>query len=408
MFGWEFPPVMSGGLGTACFGLTKAMARKGFDVTFVMPHGPMNLKGEFVKLLVADALVPGSLKIRKINSLLVPYISSADYEQRYKNILEAKGTGQAKGLYGKDLFQEVQRFAAKALLIAESEDFDIIHAHDWMTYPAGLNAKAASGKPLVVHVHATEFDRTGGNGVNQYVYDIERKGMHEADLVLAVSNHTKHIIMQHYGVPEYKIRVVHNAVEFPPLHEEHSPIKQSDRVVLFLGRVTLQKGPDYFIEAAKRVLDHIPNVKFVLAGSGDMTARMIDKAAYLGIGSKVLFTGFLSGADVDKAYRMADLYVMPSVSEPFGITPLEAMRNGTPVIISKQSGCSEVLHHCLKVDFWDVQELANKIMAALQYSQLHRQLKEEGLREVHTFSWDVPAEKCIAAYHEVLCRAIAR
>ncbi|RJQ17169.1 glycosyltransferase family 1 protein [Candidatus Woesearchaeota archaeon] len=397
MFGWEFPPVYSGGLGTACYGLTKALAKKGVEITFVMPQGPLDIKGDFVNLLIANNLAITNITIKKVASLLSPYSGSEDYYQRYQKIMQTKGNAEA-ALYGYNLHHEVYRFSEIAKLIAESEDFDVIHCHDWMTFPAGINAKQIKNKPLIVHIHATEFDRTGGNGVNQYVYDLEKTGMQLADMVIANSHHTKHLIINHYGIPPEKITVIHNAVDFSDGNFQQFRIRKEDKLVLFLGRITLQKGPDYFIEAAKMVLEKDPDVKFIVVGSGDMEAAMIQRAAQLGIGSKVLFAGFLKGEERDRIYKMADVYVMPSVSEPFGITPLEAMVRNTPTIISKQSGVSEVLRNCLKVDFWDVEELANKILGVLTYRHMHNELTILGYHEVLQFSWDFPADKCIELY----------
>ncbi len=405
MLGWEFPPYNSGGLGTACEGLTKGLNNHDVAVTFVLPKANGDAKASHVNLIVADKVYidKDKLKFLEINSLLVPYITSEQYNEKYAGKARLK-QGDMKSmheeLYGRNLVEEVHRYAEEVNLISAMESFDLIHAHDWMTYPAAIKAKNTSGKPLVVHIHATEFDRTGGN-VNQYVYDIERTGFHSADRIIAVSNMTKCKLVEHYGVSPDKITVVHNAVDFSNC-DTGECIKHDDKVVLFLGRITLQKGPEYFLYAAKRVLEMDPDVKFVVAGSGDMEAFMVEKAAELGIAKSVLFTGFLRGPDIDRAYRMADLYVMPSVSEPFGITPLEAMRNGTPVLISKTSGISEVINHCLKVDFWDIDQMSSKILATLKYSSLHQELKNNGLREVHTFSWDEPARKCIEVYNSVL------
>ena len=392
MFGWEFPPLSSGGLGTACYGLTKSLSKKGVEITFVLPYSG-DIDADFLKIIPA-----GNVKIRNISSFLQPYMSSQEYKK-------SLGKKPQPKIYGSTLFEEVARYTLAAEKIAEEEDFDIIHCHDWMTFGAGIRAKKKKGKPLVLHVHATEHDRTGGHQVNQHVYDLERHGMHKADKVIAVSNFTKTKIMDHYGLPSEKIRVVHNAVDFSQhYYDEEFGIKKTDRIVLFLGRITLQKGPDYFVHAAKKVLGHEKNVKFVIAGSGDMEPFIIEKAAELGIADKVLFAGFLNQDDVERAYKMADIYVMPSVSEPFGITALEAMKYKTPSIVSKQSGVSEVVRHCLKVDFWDVDEMSGKIIALLRYKPLHETLKEDGYFEVKRFSWDTPAEKCIQVYNELISK----
>lgn len=406
MFGWEFPPWNQGGLGTACYGLTKGLSHHGAEVIFVLPRAPPEANGGHVKLVSASSIK--GIRFKTINSPLVGYMTSEEYQQKVKEGLLTKKESSGGDLYGKDLFEEVERFALKARLIAESEEFDVIHAHDWLTYKAGVIAKQATGKPLVVHMHATEFDRTGGNGVNQYVYDIEKKGMQEADAVICVSNFTRQMVVDRYGIDPGKLYVVHNAVEFTNFKEPKRQLSELDKVVLFLGRITLQKGPDYFIETARKVIDYEPKAKFVVAGNGDMLPRMIHRAAELGIGDKVLFAGFLKGEDIDRAYKMASLYVMPSVSEPFGITPLEAMRNGTPVLISKQSGVSEVISNCLKTDFWDIDEMANKIVSVLRYKPLHESLSEDGSREVKKFNWDIPAKKCLDVYTHAIDAVVKR
>jgi glycosyltransferase involved in cell wall biosynthesis len=394
MFGWEFPPMSSGGLGTACYGLTKGLSKRGAEVSFVLPYVAEDSNSEYVKLIPANNLK--RVKMIGINSLLHAYVTSSQYQL---SLLEFKKNQKQKKLYGTDLYQEVYRFSLKAALIAEFEDFDIIHSHDWMTFPAGIKAKEISDKPLVIHVHATEFDRTGGN-VNQLIYDIEKEGMLKADLIITVSNFTKDKIITHYGISPEKITVVHNAVELSDKKEFH--IEKKDKIVLFLGRVTLQKGPDYFVQAAKKCLEFDPDIKFIIAGTGDMEGYIIEKTAELGISDKVLFSGFVPDEDLDRIYQMADVYVMPSVSEPFGITPLEAMKNNTPVIISKQSGVSEVLTHCLKVDFWDINQLVDKIIAVLKYEELNSTLKHHGNMEIKKFSWDEPAGKCIDVYNRVI------
>src|SRR3989344_4959124 len=387
MFGWEFPPFKTGGLGTACHGLTKGLSRNGAKVTFVMPIAPEGAQSNFVKILGADKFAK-KIKIHKINSLLTPYMTSESYETKY-NSLNASGKQE---VYGKNLYEEVQRFSATSGMIAKQEKHDLIHVHDWMTYQAGINAKKISGKPLIVHIHATEFDRTGGNP-NNTISNIEYNGLKEADLVIANSNFTKQNVIQHYKIKPDKIKVVHWGIDETNYGEKYkSPMTQKDKIVLFLGRVTIQKGPDYFIEVAKKVSDNYPNVKFIVAGEGDMLPRMIARSAELGISHKIVFTGFLQGQDVYKAFQTADLYVMPSVSEPFGLVALEALKNNTPILISKQSGVSEVINNALKTDFWDINEMTNKIVNVLKYDELREELRENGSKEVQKFNLDEPAK----------------
>ena len=419
MLGWEFPPFISGGLGTACYGLTQAMDQLDIKVTFVLPKMVNGKYATHVKLLSPGSLPATessktneltNVTFRTINSPLQPYSSPDAYQQqieetlRHKRRVHGSTTGQFIGRadYGGDMYTEVHRYAAVVAQLAEIEQFDIVHAHDWMTYPAGIAVAQISGKPLIVHVHSTEFDRSGEN-INQMIYDIERKGMHAADKVIAVSFLTRNIIISRYGISNEKVEVVHNGVERNGNWGlAKSGIDKDERIVLFLGRITMQKGPEYFLEAAKKVLEVMDNVKFVMAGSGDLMCQAVEMAAELGIGSKVLFTGFLRGEDVQKIYKMADLFVMPSVSEPFGLVPLEAMDNDVPVIISKQSGVSEVLKHVLKVDFWDVNEIANKIIAVLKYPPLRETLANYGNFEVRKLRWKDSAQKCAKIYEEAL------
>jgi len=348
--------------------------------------------------LVSAAEMMEKIKTIPIDSPLRAYATC----ESYAKLLREGKQNYSDTLYGDNLFDEVHRYSESAKKIAEEESFDVIHAHDWMTFKAGINAKKVSGKPLIVQIHATEFDRTGGNGVNQHVYDIEREGMHHADKVITVSNYTKNMVAKHYGVPLDKIEVVHNAVDFDDHYVDAPRISEKDKIVLFLGRITLQKGPDYFVEMAKKVSEVVPEAKFVVAGSGDMEARMIIRAAELGIGDKMLFAGFLRGDDITRAYKMADVYVMPSVSEPFGITPLEAIKNGTPTIISKQSGVSEILSNTIKVDFWDIDKMANMVAGVLKYGPLRQTMSEEGLKELQKISWDNSARKCLDVYEKVM------
>ncbi len=416
MLGWEFPPYISGGLGTACYGLTKAMDKLGIKVTFVLPKGTGNPVGSVKTIGVNDSLTAAqfeeftNISFRVVSSNLRPYASvSSRVHANYdvgKALLELAGAGMKLGPdnYTGDILAAVNKYAEKALIIAGADDFDVVHAHDWMTYPAGKAVSCQSQKPLVVHVHSTEFDRSGEH-VNQAVYDIERMGMHAASKIIAVSNLTKETIVKHYGVPPSKVEVVYNAVEHNGDGVCHIPAEKKDKIVLFLGRITMQKGPEYFLAAAKKVLQVIDNVKFVMAGSGDMMHRIIEMAAQMGIGNKVLFTGFLSGEDVNRAYKMADLYVMPSVSEPFGISSLEAMNRNVPVLMSKQSGIAEIVTHALKVDFWDIDEMANKMIAVLKRPQLKDNLSKNGFHESNKFNWGDSAAKVKNIYEEVIEQA---
>lgn len=321
------------------------------------------------------------------------------------NLLGINGQTSVGPNYAGDMIAETRRYAQMCLKLSRVEKFDVIHAHDWMTYPAGMAVAAATGKPLVVHVHSTEFDRSGDN-VNQPVYDIERRGMHGACRVVAVSYLTKSIAQHRYGVSADKIDVVYNGVEHngntDGLNNPRTGIKRGEKIVLFLGRITMQKGPEYFVAAAKKVLEKIDNIKFVMAGTGDKVADVIELAAREGIGHKVLFTGFLRREDVERVFEMADVYVMPSVSEPFGIAPLEAISHDVPVIISKTSGVAEVLTHALKVDFWDVNDIADKIIAVLRHPPLSSTLREQADLEVRSLTWDGAAAKCVETYESAM------
>lgn len=426
MLGWEFPPFISGGLGTACYGLTRAMSQAGVEIIFLLPRPVSTRYSAHIKLVAprSDGRLSGSqgfelnnVTFRVIPSALQPYKSPDAYEKSLHWLSQTpKSCGREETTrrvnihkmdysenYGADLGQEVQRYADLATVIAMQEKFDIIHAHDWMTYPAGIAVAKVSGKPLVAHVHSTEFDRSGMY-VNQMVCDIERQGLHHAKRVIAVSNLTRNIVVKRYGIDGSKVSVVYNAIERngSSFQAQNQYIRSGEKIVLFLGRITMQKGPEYFLAAAKKVLEVIDNVKFVMAGSGNLMWHTIELAAQMAIGHKVLFTGFLHGEDVDRMFRMADLFVMPSVSEPFGLVPLEAMRNDVPVIISKQSGVAEVLTHALKVDFWDINEMANKIIAVLKHPPLQMTLRTHGNSEICKFSWKDSARQCLDIYQSAL------
>jgi glycosyltransferase involved in cell wall biosynthesis len=503
MLGWEFPPFITGGLGTACHGLTRALKHAGCDVTFILPLAVDQTHASHVRLVSPTALAPAGaisaggwtaspaariiesttgaegsidfhpndsaettaarraallrgtpqridiLRLRSANHGAYGSVahrtgalsgshagaavdgSTPTVEARVARLIElgmepalaweqvvigqvipeaetlpAHVSLPLNGGYGGDLILAAERYAQFCVQSARELQFDIIHAHDWLTYPAGLALARLTGRPLVVHVHATEFDRSGTH-VNQQVYNIERRGMHGAVRVMAVSNLTRNLLVNRYGLSPNKIDVVYNGVELEPASVGIKRIERGERIVLYFGRITMQKGPEYFVRAAKRVLEVEKNVRFVVAGSGDLASSMIEMAAGLGIGGKMTFTGFLRGRDIPRVFSMADLYVMPSVSEPFGIAPLEAMGHRVPVIISRNSGVSEVLTHALKVDFWDVDGMANKIVAVLRHPPLRAELRDRGLFEVRGITWDGAAKRCIHSY-EIAMNAVRR
>ena len=424
MFGWEFPPHITGGLGTACFGMTKGLAKNDVDVLFVVPRAYGDEDETNVRLLNAsdvtididhekDRSYWERVQYMEIGSNIIPYVGPEEfanvleYDRHVVENFNRSGSVFARnyqfsGKYGMNLMEEVARYALIGSSLATKYDFDVIHAHDWLTYSAGIAAKETTGKPLVVHMHATEFDRSGEN-INTDVYAIERRGMEAADRVITVSNLTRNIVINKYGIDPAKVVTVHNAVE--PNDKPKSEYERSGldaKVVTFLGRITYQKGPEYFIEAAYKIHQVDPSIHFVMAGTGDMLEKMIRRVAQLGMGSHFHFTGFLKGEAVDQMFAMTDVFVMPSISEPFGIVPLEAMRLNVPVVISKQSGVSEVVKHALKVDFWDINGLADAIYGLCHYKPLADCFKDEGKDEVDSLKWELAAKKIKAVYESVV------
>lgn len=438
MLGWEFPPYVSGGLGTACEGLTRALARQGVDVVFALPAGGMplalqgHLPGAEVKPVpqsqrhgtppLAQSELPAvpGIEFRTIPGLhgVSPYdrptpSPSTDTARQRAAEVVATITGDPaqqelspdpiepeEGRYEGDLTAEAQRYADWCMQLLKHEDVDVIHAHDWLTFPAGLALAAAMRKPLVVHVHSTEYDRAGEER-DPRIVETERRGMMGALTVICVSHLTREVCEQRYGISAGKIQVVHNGIDesAPPPPDA---IHKDEQIVLFLGRLTMQKGPEFFLEAAKKVLTKLPAVKFVMAGAGDMADHIYRRAAQLGISDKIVFTGFLRGGDVQRVFAMADVYVMPSVSEPFGIAPLEAIRHDVPVIISRTSGVSEVIQHALKVDFWNTDEIAEKVIAVLRHPPLSRTLREHAEVEVRQLTWDGAAKRCVQIYQRAV------
>ena len=457
MFGWEFPPHISGGLGTACYGLTSSLSKENIEVLFVVPSlsgeesadrtsfinasaipipSRNNLEEHFRASSVDPAIREELYRVLRseqgVNTIVVPSsltpYRSLEMEARasglehwnytldepkpiYASIsnasaassAQATGTREAtyrfSGAYGPDLMEEVKRYAQVAAQVARQHEFDVIHAHDWMTYLAGIAAKRVSGKPLVVHVHSTEYDRSGEQ-VHPSVRAIEQQGMTEADRVVTVSQWTKKIASSRYCIPEEKIEVIHNGIIPKGINAKtFTPPPVGSHIVTFLGRVTHQKGPLFFVEAARSVLIEIPNAHFVVAGSGDQLPLMIERIAQLRMSSHFHFTGFLKGEDVDKVWSMSNVYVMPSVSEPFGIAPLEAIQAGVPVIISKQSGVSEVMPHAIKVDFWNTRELAAAICSVLRYKSLSNTLARNSAEEIGEITWNAAARKLTKLYY---------
>lgn len=424
MFGWEFPPHIAGGLGTACEGIVKGLAHNGVETIFVMPSASGDEDSSSTTIINAsDVAVDtvatsvdeflGKVKFVHIGSNMLPYVDPEEFssmveEERRRQVEDFRIQYGVKykfsGKYGANLLEEVARYAMVGATIAmqHKDEFDLIHSHDWLTYLAGIAAKELTGKPLVVHVHATSYDRGDEAHIDSRVFDIEKRGMQVADRVVTVSDLTRNIVINKYGIDPAKVITVHNAVDFSGRENLRVERGVKDKVVTFLGRITFQKGPEYFIEAAAKVLKRTKNVRFVMAGSGDMMNRCIRYAAKLGISDRFHFTGFLHGQDVQKMFALSDVYIMPSVSEPFGISPLEAMRSNVPSIISKQSGAAEVLKYAFKVDFWDVDSMADKIYALLKYPALADFSSKKGYDEVNRLKWNEATAKLKTIYESLI------
>ena len=415
MFGWEYPPHILGGLGTASFGLTRGMAMQpDMDITFCIPKPWGDEDQSFLKIVGVNhvPVVWKDVDSSYVEKQMVKAGMNAEQYYRYRDHIYADfsyrhvddlGCMEFSGRYPDNLLEEINNYSIVAGVIARAEQYDIIHAHDWLTYPAGIHAKNVSGKPLVIHVHATDYDRSRGN-VNPDVYAIEKNGMDNADHIITVSNLTRQTVIEKYHQDPAKVTTVHNAVE--PLSPEILAIQDKkgvkDKVITFLGRITMQKGPEYFVEAAAKVLAKAPHARFVMAGSGDMMNQMIRLAAARNISDRFHFTGFMKGKQVYEVLKASDVYVMPSVSEPFGISPLEAMQCGVPSIISKQSGCAEILDYAVKVDYWDIEALADAMYSIITYPAMHEFLKVEGKREVDNIKWEYAGQKVRRIYDMVI------
>jgi glycosyltransferase involved in cell wall biosynthesis len=490
MLGWEYPPHISGGLGTACEGLTIALARRGIEIDFLVPKlfggedaphmqllgaasaeaypvtqsGAAQAQTPIVDLLAAEPALgtdpiltsavaaerehgttqePPEIRMVRVPAMLKPYLDRATYQELIRGgsipgseyeertaqrrippmpgpaaeitrlehlempgdpapfVEEATGSS-GEGHYGEDLFAEVARYAISAARRVAGRKYDLVHAHDWMTFPAGIEISLRAGAPLIAHVHSLEYDRAG-RGADRDIVAVERQGLMHATRVVAVSYYTRSLIHQVHSVPLDKISVVHNGVYARETVQAYTQQRSgTGPIVLFLGRVTFQKGPEYFVEAAARVLKHVPDAVFIMAGSGDMLPRMEALVESLGIGESFRFPGWLRGAEIERAFSTADVYVMPSVSEPFGIAPLEAMSYDRPVIVSKQSGVSEVLRNALKVDFWDVDKMASQIVALLELPELRRTIVERAREEIRHIHWDAAAEKLVPIYQSII------
>jgi len=397
-FGWEYPPAKNGGLGVACHGLTKELLQKGIEVIFVLPK-TQDISGD-AKFLFADH--ERLVKIRHTDASIRPYYQAA-------SVIDVIVGHDAKGqpiFKSRTIIEEAHRFAHQAAIIAKEEEFDVIHAHDWTSYLAGVAAKLASGKPLILHVHATSFDQAAGENVDPTIYKIEKECFEMADKIVTVSEYTKNIVVQKHHIPAEKVTVVHNGCDIDePVRLQPGLVelkKQGKKIVLYHGRISVQKGVDYFVRAARRVVDMDANIIFVISGSGDMTAQIIEQVGAMGLSENVRFAGALWEEERDRMYQSVDLVVMPSVSEPFGLVPLEALQHGTPSIITRQSGVAEVLSHALKVDFWDIDEMANQILSSLRYPTIRKQMVEEGKLQMKHISWKVAAQKMNQIYRSLI------
>lgn len=399
MFGWEFPPHILGGLGTASYGLTKGMSlQEDLETILVIPKPWGDEDQSFMKIIGANntPVVWRDVSMELIKDRLEKFMEPQEYFSLRDNIYadfsymntNDLGCIEFSGRYPSNILEETNNYSIVAGVIARTYEFDVIHSHDWLTYPAGLHAKSVSGKPMVIHVHATEFDRSGGKP-NPIVFEIEKNGMDNCDHIICVSELTRRTVLDNYHQPHWKVTTVHNAVE--PLSPEIESIQRisgvSEKVVTFLGRITMQKGPEFFVDAATQVIQKTDHIRFVMAGSGDMMDQMIRLVAERGIAHKFHFTGFLRGKQVYEMLKSSDVYVMPSVSEPFGISPLEAMQCNVPSIISYQSGCSEILHNVIKTDYWDVDAMADAIYSICSYPAMSEHLKTQGKIEVDQIKW---------------------
>lgn len=419
MFGWEFPPYFAGGVGMVCKELAEHLVAQGASLDYVMPYAPDDLNPDFLNLVdvsrnvTEKQVLESGIKMTRVKSLLAAYQTEEEYEQTLKELYTKESFMQGMKrrdptakLYGENLLEEIDMFARRVAVMVQEGSFkkpDVIHAHDWTTVPAAIVAKRLLNVPLLVHVHITEVNKNAGKGVNPEVYAVEREGMMAADKVIAISNTIKETVMTHYGVPEEKIQVIHNGgVTMNPVMYDGKEFKGDNKVVSYLGRVTGMKGPLNFVDAAIKVLAHCPDTKFIMAGAGDQLQSCMDRVSWAGVDDKFYFHGFYNRDDADKFFDMSDVFVLPSIMEPFGVTPLEAMCKETPTIVTKQSGVAEVINHCYKVDFWDIDKMASQIISLLTYPPLHKTMKERGFTEAKATTWEKPAKECLSLYGMML------
>ncbi len=390
MLGWELPPHNSGGLGVACYKLCKALSNVGADIEFIIPYD-----GDYDQSFMS-VLPVNKIHYDKVIEKFLPY-DNLKYEytnsdKRHVNI------GQVL-----DKYEEV------VVKLVEVNEYDVIHAHDWLTFRAALKAKEITGKPLILHVHSIEKDRSGGGYGNPFMREIEETAMLIADKVIAVSNRTKEDIVREYGIPTDKVEVVYNSISQEDLYIENIDenaykylikLKQHGyKIVANVGRMTIQKGLPNLLFAAKNVIKYEPKTIFVFVGDGEMQNELIELSAELGISKNVLFAGFQRGKRWRDAYQASDLFVMPSVSEPFGLTPLEAACYHVPTIISKQSGVSEIFKNSLKVDYWDIRKLSDYITAIVRNDSLSEELSNSAYQEYVKLSWNHSAKDVLKIYN---------
>lgn len=442
MLTWEFPPMIAGGLAMACYGLVKSLLKQGIEIDLILPtkefvYFPLRKEedADTLPFVLLEEREGKEIKVTKkvfktiekklefigVNYSPETYYTPAQVNKFRKIITEVTHIEEEVDVFEKlsdesenllanisvhlqgdeDIFKKVQEMAYRAEKLSEIEDFDLIHANDWLCYPAGMIIKKMTGKPLISHIHATEFDRAGGPGDHR-IHNLEYSGMTFADRVIAVSKYTAQMITSRYQIDTQKIRIVHNAfsLKSKDLNKKKKMFKGT--VILFLGRITIQKGPDYFLSVAQKVLAKHPNVRFIMAGTGDMARKILRKSAAMRLKNRFLFTGFLNRDQVERILMSADIYMLPSVSEPFGIAPLEAMAYGITSIISKQSGVSEVVDNAYKIDFWNIEEMSETINYLIEHPQECTEIGKKAAIEVKEIQWDNSAKKAVEIYKELL------